>query len=331
MPSPSSGIGLPSLGSIASAGLSFFGDGLFGDDDADAIAWQNHLNREAAADAQRAAITAGQESRDLTQRLHASNLEFQDRWAQRSLTAQQDAAQKAIQWRVADAEKAGIHPMYALGMNPINISPVTVGGGGVGAPPPSETVLGAPGMVPTLRDRMGQNISRALTKMLTKEEKAEMANDRIYQRQQLRSNELDLQIKSAQLALLQKEQVGPPAPSDGTRVKSGASFQPQPAMPTISSQADKAREAGHITDYGYVRDRGGLRVVPSKDMKERMEDSLIEEGMWNLRNRVSPMLNGPKPPSSVEYPLPKGEVWRWNMWTQSFQPYNSRTGQYRRY
>jgi hypothetical protein len=37
---------------------------------------------------------------------------------------QREFAQKGIQWRVADAKKAGIHPLYALGSNTPTYSPV---------------------------------------------------------------------------------------------------------------------------------------------------------------------------------------------------------------
>lgn len=40
------------------------------------------------------------------------------------IAAQREALQNQVQWRVADAKKAGIHPLYALGMPPANISAV---------------------------------------------------------------------------------------------------------------------------------------------------------------------------------------------------------------
>lgn len=40
---------------------------------------------------------------------------------------QKQFAQEGIQWRVADAEKAGIHPLYALGAQTTSFSPSVVG------------------------------------------------------------------------------------------------------------------------------------------------------------------------------------------------------------
>lgn len=40
---------------------------------------------------------------------------------------QREFAQNAIQWKVDDAKKAGIHPLYALGASTTSFSPVSVG------------------------------------------------------------------------------------------------------------------------------------------------------------------------------------------------------------
>lgn len=40
---------------------------------------------------------------------------------------QREFAQQGIQWKVADAQKAGIHPLYALGANTVSYSPNVVG------------------------------------------------------------------------------------------------------------------------------------------------------------------------------------------------------------
>ena len=40
-----------------------------------------------------------------------------DSW-QKNYDAQKEFAQNSIQWRVQDAQKAGIHPLYAMGQSP---------------------------------------------------------------------------------------------------------------------------------------------------------------------------------------------------------------------
>lgn len=48
--------------------------------------------------------------------------------ARENLAFQREAATSGIQWKVADAQKAGIHPLAALGANTFSPSPVSMGG-----------------------------------------------------------------------------------------------------------------------------------------------------------------------------------------------------------
>lgn len=44
--------------------------------------------------------------------------------ADKGYGAQREALQNSISWRVADAKRAGIHPLYAIGAPPMNITPM---------------------------------------------------------------------------------------------------------------------------------------------------------------------------------------------------------------
>ena len=121
--------------------------------------------------------------------------------------------------------------------------------------------------------------------------------------------------------------------SGGFAGQGDARVQPQPAMPTINAPSNPAREAGVVTDYGYaVGDQGGLIIVPSNDMKQRMEDNVILETQWAFRNQALPMFSGLRPPSTREFPINPRLVargyteWRWSATHQGFFPYNPRTG-----
>jgi len=63
---------------------------------------------------------------------------------------QLEFAQKAIQWKVADAQAAGIHPLYALGASTQSYSPVSIGS-------TADNSLGE-GLA-----KAGQDISRAMS------------------------------------------------------------------------------------------------------------------------------------------------------------------------
>lgn len=49
--------------------------------------------------------------------------------ALRQEALQKEFAQSGIQWKVQDAEKAGVHPLFALGANTTSYQPTSVGGG----------------------------------------------------------------------------------------------------------------------------------------------------------------------------------------------------------
>lgn len=66
------------------------------------------------------------------------NMQMQNEWnqksfdlASRNIDLQKEFAQKGISWRVEDAKSSGIHPLAALGMNPMSFSPVSAGGSAV--------------------------------------------------------------------------------------------------------------------------------------------------------------------------------------------------------
>lgn len=48
--------------------------------------------------------------------------------AEEQAQLQKQFAKNAIQWKVEDAKKAGVHPLYALGANTVSYSPVQTGG-----------------------------------------------------------------------------------------------------------------------------------------------------------------------------------------------------------
>lgn len=73
-----------------------------------------------------------------------------------NIKMQKQFAQKGIQWKVADAAKAGVHPLYALGASTHSFSPTSVG----------DPLAGA------VSD-MGQNIGRAIDSGLN-------SSDRLY-------------------------------------------------------------------------------------------------------------------------------------------------------
>lgn len=83
--------------------------------------------------------------------------------ARQNILLQKQFAQEGIQWKVADAKRAGIHPLYALGASTASYSPVSVGSSSYSPIP--ETGL-AQGLASA-----GQDISRAVTSVLSPSER----------------------------------------------------------------------------------------------------------------------------------------------------------------
>lgn len=99
--------------------------------------------------------------------------------ANKQYKQQKEFAQSGIQWRVKDAEAAGIHPLYALGAQTTSYAPVSVGGGNFA--------------------EAGQNIGRAIDATRSNPAKADALANTASQIQ-LEGLQLDNEIKRAQLA-----------------------------------------------------------------------------------------------------------------------------------
>lgn len=233
-----------------------------------------------------------------------------NKFAREQFAWQQEAAKNQVQWRVADARKAGIHPLAALGIMPTSFSPTAMDSGG------GTNFAG-----------MGQSLDRAIGAYMSRGQREKLAQaaamDAAVQRkrdavlfdQQVRANEIDMAIGASQLARLK-------APGTGPGVDVGAGVvNVNPSRTTSPSVVTRGREAGDIRDYGFAStDQGGLAVVPSFDVHERIEDNWLQQFGWAIRNQIAPAIGGLAPPSTREHPLPPGYTWRWSPLNQQFLP-----------
>lgn len=105
----------------------------------------------------------------------------QQQQSEQEYARQKEFAQMGIQWKTQDAEKAGIHPLYAMGAQTSSYAPQSVGGG----------------QDFSFLSDAGQNIGRAIDS--TRDNPAKelaMASSKI----QLEGLQLDNELKRAQLA-----------------------------------------------------------------------------------------------------------------------------------
>lgn len=131
----------------------------------------------------------------------SKNRDVAAKHAQAQQQLQLDFAKSGVQWRVADAQAAGIHPLAALGMQGPSFSPVTLGD----AATPSTNFAG-----------MGQDIARSIqaTRDQSDRDRAFVNSTRDLE---LQGKRLDNAFKATALASAVKrtsgDQVGPPLPT----------------------------------------------------------------------------------------------------------------------
>lgn len=118
---------------------------------------------------------------------------FGDDQAKEQAKLQKQFAQHGIRWKVNDAKKAGIHPLYALGANTVSYQPVSVG---------------------TDFASMGQNLGRAIDAGRTGVEKGD-AFERTAQALTLQKMGLENDLLASQLRTVNQPGHPPTRPGGG--------------------------------------------------------------------------------------------------------------------
>lgn len=232
-------------------------------------------------------------------------------WAAQNMAQQREFAQNGISWKVADAKKAGIHPLYALGAQTTSFSPVSVGS-------QADYSMGS------AVSNMGQDISRAISATRSEDERVSAVTSAMSGLQLERAG-LENDLLRSKIALLH-QQSNPGFPSAaGNHFLPGQGNSKDP----IDSKAPYS-SATTISDVQYARTADGLAPAPSKNMQEAIEDMPLASIPWSLRNNVVPSFQmGNQPPSKGRMIsdgfLPKGTdlsryEWRFNPALQVWQP-----------
>jgi len=237
---------------------------------------------------------------------------MQSKQADKQADLQKQFAQSGIQWKVKDAEKAGIHPLYALGANTTSYQPVSVGDLGI--------------------SQAGQDIGRAIDSTRSVSGKAEALQLSLAQAQVEGAN-LDNDIKRADLlskvATRHPTGVGPGMPSDisaaspfaidgqGNAVKmDGPELKYQSRVDL--SNPDTPWVTPHASpDVTFSRNQwGGFDPRVPVELAESMEPDRIGMALWMLQNRILPNFGiVPRPE------LPGQQPWEnayWHHGTQSW-------------
>lgn len=229
--------------------------------------------------------------------------------AQQNIALQREFAQNGIQWKAADAQKAGIHPLYAMGANTVSFNPVSVG-------ITPDTSMG------NAVSNAGQDISRAVASTSNSQQRAAQAQ---MTGLQLERAGLENELLRSQIAR-QRVAIGPPMPSMVDRslipgqgqTNNGASLvKTSPAENTTVVPGYPHIEPGLSPDVDYGRSETGYPIMPGKIVKERIEDSILQELAWSVRNNLPASFGWATPPKHI--PLKPGRKWEYDVWKQEWQ------------
>lgn len=206
---------------------------------------------------------------------------------------QREFAQHGIRWKVADAQAAGVHPIYALGAQTHSFAPSSyspVGDGGAGA----------------IVAQSGQDIGRAVHATRTRDERHTAVMKSLLEQRGMLEN----QLLGAQIAKL--SQVGPPMASMGVPgvVRSGVAtpspgdlgqFKVEPSEAITKLPGTPDYEAGPSRPQTVLRDAGGGRfqTFPASDAIQDQEATNPLMLRWMLTQSWR------KPPQKL---WPKGAV-----------------------
>lgn len=189
--------------------------------------------------------------------------------AQMNYAAQKEFAQNGIRWRVEDAKKAGIHPLYALDANTSSYSPV-------------QGYTGDNGLSDAF-SQMGQGVARAAQAKMTREERErEDARQEMQDVFALARFNAEQRYQDAQVRLIDSEIARNKVASE-VALRSTARPPAMPGTPSLISGQGDAPAAGtkeapywdkSIPTYGFLIDGRGRKteVLPSDPLSQRTED-----------------------------------------------------------
>lgn len=214
--------------------------------------------------------------------------------------AQKEFAQNGIRWKVEDAKRAGIHPLYALGASTQGYSPTAGYTGDFG--------------ISDAAAHFGQGYERAQQAKMTKEERDKQdVRDAIQDmaaledlNQKRRMNDAQIRLANSEIfrnfALstnaLRKTGLPPAMPGGlgGVIAGQGNSYATGQTTPEISSVVTSEKgtpsvQAGSPPDVRFYRTiSGGRAPLPTEDAADAMDAAFGSGLQWSFRNNIIPWL-----------------------------------------
>ncbi|WP_302553331.1 hypothetical protein [uncultured Bilophila sp.] len=213
--------------------------------------------------------------------------------------AQKEFAQNGIRWKVEDAKRAGIHPLYALGASTQGYSP-------------SGGYTGDYGIADAAA-HLGQGFERAQQAKMTKEEREKQdVRDAIQDmaaledlQQKRRMNDAQIRLANSEIfrnfALstnaLRKTGLPPALPggSGGVIAGQGESYATGQTTPEISEVVTSVAglpsvQAGSPPDTRFYKTGTGRAPLPTQESGDSMDAAVGAGLQWSFRNNLLPYL-----------------------------------------
>lgn len=233
----------------------------------------------------------------------------QEKQQAQNIALQKEFAKKAIQWKAADAEKAGISKLYALGANTVSYTPNSIGGSPLG-----EGIASA-----------GQDIGRAMAAGQSNTSRtASLALAAA--KTQLEGLQLDNDIKRVSLAS-KIATTNQPGTAPGINLEGTTPFIPgqgnssillEKKIPPSHPGAPNA-EAGVNPDIAWVQTKTGWTPVIPQQLAESYENDWIGGMSWQARNRLAPIFDDSFKSDPPAY-IPPGQYWQFYGGANEYRP-----------
>lgn len=195
----------------------------------------------------------------------------QNKLAERQENLQREFAQNSIQWRTADAKKAGIHPVVALGSQGISYNPSYVGGDNFG----------------------GSQASISYEPEKQVDEKTQAYNDKVNElnlrMQEANTREAEANATLAERSLLPKPQndplnvLLPNANSRGIGLPTSKTGMPGQASSIYGNKLGEAEQASRFS----VNQDGTITIVPTQNLMDYVSESMLADIEWRLQNKYT--------------------------------------------
>lgn len=228
---------------------------------------------------------------------------------------QKEFAQKGIMWRVHDASRVGIHPLYALG------------GSGATYTPQATSIMPQQGFSSGAGDalaNMGQDISRAVRATAPADENNKRMIALNLEKAQLENELLRSQINRININTAGNPPGLPSAvnPNPPTQSPTNPAFNVEPVKIPATWPGQASIEAGAVPGTKMMAvPGGGYQPVPSQHGIEDPDIGSPSAWPWYAREHVFPSLGitGEPPPEKL---LPKDALgWHWSTLRQAWYPY----------